>query len=79
MPKDKLELVFFQLNKMAEYNDERVILALKLFKKPVPFETLSLLCGLRKDKTAQVLRSLQKYGMVRKAYKRLTSFWEVVK
>jgi hypothetical protein len=77
MPKNELD--FDKFNKMAEHNDERIILALKLFKKPVPLETLSLLCGLRKDKTCQVLRSLQKYGMVRKAYKRLTSFWEVVK
>jgi RIO-like serine/threonine protein kinase len=69
-------LGFVKFNKSG-YNDQRVIRILKFFGKPVPFETIALLTGLRKDKTAQVLRSLQKYGLVRKYYKRMTSFWGI--
>jgi DNA-binding transcriptional regulator GbsR (MarR family) len=76
MPKSKF--TFIKLNKRDLaflHNDELILQVLKTFNKPLSLEMIALLSGLRKDKCSQVLKSLQKYGMVRKYYKRTVSFW----
>jgi hypothetical protein len=73
------ELLFFKrFNKRKNLcNDQKVLMVLRDSKSPVSFELISLLAGIRKDKLCYVLRSLERYGLARKKYRKLTSFWVV--
>jgi DNA-binding HxlR family transcriptional regulator len=56
-------------------NDDKILHVLRKYDKPIPFDALSILSGIRKDKLSQRLRQMERYGFVRKKYKRVTSFW----
>ena len=73
------ELLFFKrFNKRKNLcNDQKVLEVLGYSKAPISLELISLLAGIRKDKLCCVLKSLARYGLVRKKYKKLVSFWVV--
>jgi RIO-like serine/threonine protein kinase len=75
MPKIDLKLRVY--NKRNNHNDQKVLDVLGSFKVPVSFELISLLTDMRKDKVSSVLKSLEKFGLIEKRYKRLTSFWSI--
>jgi DNA-binding transcriptional regulator GbsR (MarR family) len=71
-------LVLKRFNKRKNLcNDQKVLAVLKDSKTPLSLELISLLTGIRKDKLCYVLKSLERYGLARKKYKKLMSFWVV--
>jgi len=64
-----------KFNKREKHNDELIVQILKTYNKPIDFEVLHIISGLSKSKLSQVLRSLQKYKIVRRVYCRKTSYW----
>jgi hypothetical protein len=68
-------LKFDKFNKRGKHNSEIIQKILKNTRRPTSLLELHLISGIRKDKLSQNLKSLSKYGIVRKKYYRKTSFW----
>jgi hypothetical protein len=59
-------------------NDSKIIKFLKTYKKPAPPLVICLVTNLRNDKCSQRLKQLEKFSIVKIAYKRTIPFYELV-
>jgi hypothetical protein len=68
-------LVFNKLNLDKYHNDELIVKFIKAYRRPAPPCLISLVCGLSRSKTSQVLKSLTKHKILKIVYRRRVPFY----
>jgi RIO-like serine/threonine protein kinase len=71
----------YKLLNLKEFNknDFKILKVLKSSPDPLPPTTLVFLTKLRSDKCSQRLKQLEKFSIIRVAYKRTIPFYELIK
>jgi len=60
-------------------NDERVLQILKQTNVSLPLNFISEICGIPKDRCCRVLKSLERYGRIKKSTVQQAAFFKIAK